>query len=74
MEASSKLMNAKTIRTILITVAATLLVVLLLQNTGATRVRFLIWELQMPLFAVIGLTATLGAAVGAMVYRKLGRR
>lgn len=45
-------------------VLATLLIVMLLQNSSGVTLRFLIWKLQMPLFVVLLLSALIGVAIG----------
>jgi len=50
-------------RTILITVLATLLTVLILQNLRGTSVRFIVWDVGMPLSLLVILAFGLGWAM-----------
>ncbi|MGH8018675.1 MAG: hypothetical protein ACREIA_10335 [Opitutaceae bacterium] len=52
-------MNAN-VRTILVTVLVTLMAVLVLQNLRGTTVRFIVWDLAMPLAMLVILAFALG--------------
>lgn len=50
-------------RTIIISVIATLLAVLLLQNVRAVTLRFVVWEVSLPLALVVAVGFGLGYGV-----------
>ena len=45
-------------------VLATLLVVVLVQNSTAVALRLITWRIEMPLFVVVLLSALVGLAIG----------
>lgn len=54
----------KNVRITVGAVLATLLLVVLLQNSSGVTLRLIVWKLQMPLFVVVLLSALIGVAIG----------
>lgn len=54
----------KNLRITLGAVLATLLIVVLLQNSSAVTLSLIVWKLQMPLFVVVLLSAVVGLGIG----------
>ena len=61
---------SKQIRTILLTIAATILVVVLLQNARSIPLHFLIWEGTVPLVILFPLVFLLGVGFGYFLRRR----
>lgn len=54
----------KNVRITIGAVLATLLIVVLVQNSTAVTLRLVAWRLEMPLFIVVLLSALIGLAIG----------
>lgn len=46
---------------------ATLLIVVLVQNSSAVTLRLIAWQLTLPLFVVVLLSALIGLAIGWLI-------
>jgi uncharacterized integral membrane protein len=57
-------LSKKNVRIAIGAILATLLVVVLLQNSAAVTLRLITWQLQLPLFVVVLISALIGLAIG----------
>ena len=56
-----------TFKSVLAIVVPVLLVIIIFQNTGAVRLRFLFWSFSVPQIVLIIITVLLGVALGYLI-------